>query len=131
MRLIDDRTWAVLTIWQEARGCSQDCRVAVAEVIRERMRRKFRSDGTAASTVLWPKQFSGWNARDPNRVKSAVIDDRDPIVHACMQAWDESEVPKLTRGAVYYLATNLRPMPDWADPAKCTTTLSGMAFFTD
>ena len=61
MKLFDDDALAIATIWQEAEGEPYDAKVAVGEVIRERMRRKYNSDGTIAGTVGRRFQFSAFN----------------------------------------------------------------------
>jgi spore germination cell wall hydrolase CwlJ-like protein len=114
MKLVSDDIWAVLTIWQEARGEQHSGRVAVGEVIRNRMKRNYTSDGTAAGTVLHASQFSGWNTQDPNRIKCALLDDSDPLVQDCIAAWKESETSNLTNGAVLYYALTMPKAPPWA-----------------
>lgn len=114
MLLVNDDTWAILTIWQEARGEAHEGRVAVGEVIRSRMKRHYSSDGTAAGTVLRANQFSGWNTQDPNRIKCALLDDSDPLVQDCIAAWKESATSNLTRGAVLYYARTMPKPPPWA-----------------
>lgn len=120
MRLITDRSLAVVTIMQEAAGETYAGKLAVAEVIRNRMHRKYSSDGTVAGTVLRPLQFSGWNAQDPGRVRNAKLDDDDPIVQECVKAWDEAMAGSDTvKGAVLYYNPDpkLVPVtPDWAMP---------------
>src|SRR5690242_9293677 len=77
MRLISDTALAAVTIWQEARGEAYAGKLAVAEVIRNRIKERYASDGTVAGTVIRPKQFSGWNSSDSNRIPSLQIDDGD------------------------------------------------------
>lgn len=45
--LVPDDTWAILTIIGEAAGEPYVGQLAVAEVIRNRMRQRYASDGTA------------------------------------------------------------------------------------
>ena len=119
MRLVNDDTWAVMTIWQEARNQGPDGMLAVAEVIRNRMMHKYSSDGTAAGTVLHPLQFSGWNSVDPNRIPSVGLDDQDPIVQACITAWNTAvhDATDSVNGALLYCRFDLKPIPDWI--ARC------------
>jgi spore germination cell wall hydrolase CwlJ-like protein len=115
--LVPDDIWAILTIWQEARGEMHIGRVAVGEVIRNRMKRKYTSDGTASGTVLKKFQFSGWNTDDPNRVACAKVDTDDPVVKDCVRAWLESSTSNFTSGAVLYYAKTMPKAPDWSlDP---------------
>lgn len=130
MRLVPARVWAVLTIWQEARGEDHVGRVAVAEVIRNRMAMKYASDGTVEGTVLRPYQFSGWNTKDPNRIAAAKVDSMDPIVIDCGKAWDESATSKLTKGAVLYLnPAVVNPLPAWAKQENRTAIIGSHHFY--
>jgi N-acetylmuramoyl-L-alanine amidase len=117
VRLISDDTWAALTIWQEARGEPHEGRVAVAEVIRNRMARHYQSDGTVTGTVLRPYQFSGWNTTDPNRRLAAVLDDSDLVVLACREAWRSAVAGStFAKGAVFYLnPETMATLPPWVD----------------
>lgn len=115
-QLLPEDAWAVSTIWQEARGEPYEGKVAVAEVIRNRMKKKYFSDGTVSGTVLKPHQFSGWNTKDPNREPAAKINTADPIVQACLRAWKEANEQKTehTRGATSYHAKGMKNYPSWA-----------------
>lgn len=118
MRLISDTALAVITIWQEARGEDYRGKLAVAEVIRNRMRFKYSSDGTVAGTVARSYQFSGWND-DPGDnaqlVQSLKLDDDDPIVQDCMTAWHDANMngTNVAKGATLYYNPALA-QPGWA-----------------
>jgi len=129
MRLIADYLWGVMTVWQEARGEPFGGKVAVAEVILHRAKRKFCSDGTVASTCLWPKQFSGWNDRDPNRVKAAALDTMDPGVQDCVKAWCEAadRGSNLVPGATHYYNARL-VSPPWAVGAEMVAVIGNHTF---
>ena len=116
-RLISDETWAVLTIWAEARGEVQLGRIAVAEVIRNRTAVAHLGCHTVAATVLAPYQFSCWNTRDPNRLTAALLDDADLLVRACRDAWREAEDGSaVANEALYYLNPQVvRDLPAWVD----------------
>jgi len=90
MRLITDEVLATLVIWQESRGEPYTGKVGVAEVLRNRTKLKYMSDGTMAGTVLWKQQFSGMNAGDPNRIPSFKLDDQDRVVQECFRAWEDA-----------------------------------------
>lgn len=123
MRLVEDYAWAVITIWQEAQAESYLGKVCVAEVIRNRTRMKHMSDGTVAGTVLWPMQFSGWNAHDDTpkfreRVEGAKLDTDDPVVQDCLRAWSEAMAgSNLVQGAMYYYNPRICS-PKWAEKGK-------------
>lgn len=129
MRLVSDDTWAILTIWQEARGETQAGRVAVAEVIRNRTKQRYSSDGTVAGTVLAPLQFSGWNVHDPNRIPSALIDEGDPAVRGCIEAWTTAVTGSDTvHGAVLYFNPAV-VTPVWAATCKRVATVGNHEFY--
>ena len=119
MRLISDTALAAITIWQEARGEPYAGKLAVAEVIRNRMRARYASDGTVAGTVLGPRQFSGWNSGDLNRIPSLKIDDSDRIVADCVRAWSEAAEKNtgVAKGALLYYAPALA-LPPWAEACR-------------
>jgi len=118
MRMISEDALAVVTIMQEAAGEPYKGKVAVAEVIVNRMKAKYASDGTVAGTVLRPYQFSGWNTKDPGRIRNIMIDDTDHVVQECINAWEQAKHGSNTvQGAVLYLNKSLvDPLPEWAMP---------------
>lgn len=104
---------AVRTLWQEARGETGAGREAVAHVLWNRLRTG-RWGPTLASVCLAPLQFSGWNARDPNRMAAAVLSDDDPVLGACRAVLEAAEeAPDPTGGALYYYALSIPP-PVWS-----------------
>lgn len=131
MKIISPDALAVVTIFQEAQGEVYLGKVAVAEVIRERMRRNYSSDGTVAGTVLRPWQFSGFNTDDPNRVRSFNIDDSNPIVIECIRAWNESRSTNYSKQAVLYCNLAIIKRPAWAIEAKKVAVIGAHSFFKD
>lgn len=91
MRLILDDSLGAVCVFQEAEGEPYLGKVAVAEVIQRRAKRKFMSDGTVTGTVLRRLQFSGMNSDSPNRIRSFKIDTDDPVVSDCVKAWEEAK----------------------------------------
>ena len=131
-RLVSDDVWAVMTIWQEARGEAYAGKLAVAEVIRNRTRQRFQSAGSVASTVLARYQFSGWNTGEVNRIPAALLDDTAPAVAECRRAWAEAQAGSDTvHGAVFYLNPKLVPsLPAWASAAKRVARVGAHDFYT-
>lgn len=127
-RLISDEALAICTLWQEARGEAFEGKVAVGEVIRNRMKERHR--WSVAQVVLEPLQFSGWNAKDVNRIFSAMIDDEDPIVIECREAWERSATSDLTEGATLYFAPKLA-QPGWAARATFTVEIGAHRFYRE
>lgn len=122
VRLISEDALAIVTIAQEAEGEPYIGKVAVAEVIRNRMNRKYASDGTVSGTVLRPLQFSGWNAKDPGRLRTVRSDTTDIVIQQCVRAWEEAKAGSdVVRGAVlYYNPSLVTETPDWALPDSAT-----------
>jgi hypothetical protein len=130
LRLISDDVFGKTTCWQEARGESHKGKVMVCEVIRTRTSLKLYSDGTVAGTVLFPFQFSGWNADDPNWRPSLVLDDSDPVVADCALAWSESETTNYSKGATHYV--NLaHGRPSWANSMQLVAVEDHHTFFKE
>jgi spore germination cell wall hydrolase CwlJ-like protein len=120
LRLISDDILAWITIWQESRGEPDEGKLAVAEVIWNRMRTRYSSDGTVAGTVLRPWQFSGMNTDDPNRIPAFKLDSDNPIVQACRNAWDLAKAGSNTvNKAVLYLNPKVVPkLPAWVAKSR-------------
>lgn len=131
---IDANDLAIVTIWQEARGESYAGKLAVAQVIRNRMLKQYQSDGTVAGTVLRPYQFSGWNTEDGSRVSSALVDrDKDGYIH-CKEAWFESSSTLYPLfPAVLFHSTHMDKFPYWAkaETVDHLMTIGNHAFYTD
>jgi spore germination cell wall hydrolase CwlJ-like protein len=130
MRVVDEDKWAIMTIAGEALGEPLIGKVAVAEVIRNRMARGYASDGTIIGTVLRAKQFSMWD--DKARLLAARIDDEHPKVQECIKAWELSATSNVTNGAVLY-HTIMIETPYWAkaDTVKEVKTIHRHRFYTD
>jgi spore germination cell wall hydrolase CwlJ-like protein len=103
--------------------------LGVAEVIRNRCRMHYASDGSVASTVLWPLQFSGWNAKDGNRIVSARLDDLDPVVVQCQEAWRMAQAGSNTvLNAVLYCNDAL-VSPSWLARSRATAVIGHHTFY--
>lgn len=130
VRLVDDDHWAILTIVGEALSEPLEGKIAVGEVIRNRMRRGYASDHTVIGTVLFPKQFSMWD--DRARFVAAHADDEHPSVQECIQAWKLSATSNVTGGAVLYHTTMIQK-PWWATrpSVKVLKTIGRHIFYND
>ena len=119
-----------MTIAGEALGEPLIGKIAVAEVIRNRMKRGYASDGTVIGTVLRAKQFSMWD--DKARLLAARIDDEHPKVQDCVKAWELSATSNVTNGAVLYHTIMIDP-PKWASApsVKVATTIHRHRFYHD
>lgn len=119
------------TLWQEARGEPYAGQNAVAHVLWNRVR-DGRWGSTLASVCLWPLQFSGWNARDPNRVASAVIRDDDPTLLSLLAILDNAETGlDPTKGATHYYSTSMQTPPTWIQGATYCGQFGRQKFYKD
>jgi N-acetylmuramoyl-L-alanine amidase len=137
MRILSDDNLAAMNAWIEARGESFEGLVAVCEVMRNRMRQvKWDKDGdksaSVAEVVLAPYQFSGWNTKDPNRLKALVLDDQDPGFQRALRAWQYSATSNLVKGAtMYYNPKVITTPPAWAKPELRLATVGSHEFFRE
>lgn len=128
MRLIPDSVLGIVCLFQEAEGECYEGKVAVAEVILRRTRRKYMSDGTITGTVLRRLQFSGMNHDAPNRVRSFKIDTDDDTVKECLKAWAQAEAgSNLSGGAMHYYNPSLCD-PSWAKGAEVVVEVGNHRF---
>lgn len=135
---------AIATIRGEADGEPFEGKVAVAKVLRNRMRLKYASDGTVAGTVLRPQQFSMWNTDDPNRIRTANLDSEDLLSAEAHRAWSLSKkqdfLPLLNNAVLYHTAAapivGGKPLPwppRWAKSpqVKAVARLGAHIFYED
>lgn len=122
---LPDRIVLALTVWGEARGEPVQGQVAVACVVRNRLKRVTHAVATWRGVCLAPWQFSCFNADDPNS---------GPIARAAVTLMTAALTPELaqalwiadgviagavmdnTGGATHYLTSTLlkaKP-PSWA-----------------
>lgn len=131
MKLIDESALAIMTIWQEARGESYEGKLAVGEVLRNRIIKRVHSDGTIIGTCLKPYQFSGYNTNDPNRIPAFRLDSEDKLVSECKKAWEESGKTSLVKGATMYYNPDVPGIktPEWAKEEKFVTKIGHHYFY--
>ena len=130
--MIPDELWGALCIFAEARSEPFEGQVAVGCVIRNRMARKYASDGTVTSTVWWPKQFSWTNSTDGQRTRVLRADENDPAWRVAVKAWEESAFSRAVGDAVLYYADWISA-PDWAHApgVKPVRQIGRHRFFTE
>jgi N-acetylmuramoyl-L-alanine amidase len=128
MRLIADYLFGVVTVFQEAEGEPYEGKVAVAEVILRRMRRKYMSDGTVVGTCLRRLQFSGWNSDSANRIRSLKIDTSNPVADECVRAWVEADKGSdLVPDCLHYFNARI-VSPPWAKDAEIVAVIGNHTF---
>lgn len=131
MRVISDDTIAALNIYMEARGEPFEGKVAVAEVMRNRLKNGTWGK-TIAQVVLAPYQFSGWNTKDPNRIKAMNLDDSDPQYQECLKAWQTAKSnTNFTKGALFYYNPRVVTTPPaWATSPKLLAKIGNHQFYS-
>lgn len=126
-----DDEWAIMTIVGEAASEPFEGQLAVANVIRERMKRKYNSDGTIVGTVLARRQFSMWD--DHARLYVARLEPDDKSWAIAVNAWADSRVRVIVPDAVLYHTVQLSPKPRWADApgVEVVDTIKNHIFYSD
>jgi hypothetical protein len=124
-----------LAVWREARGEPRLAKLAVAHVILNRMADR-RWPDTAVEVVTQPRQFSAFNANDPNATKFPT-----PKQTADWAAWLEGcdvvgslnegpSGPDPTSGANHYESiADVALMPGWALPERITCRAGKLRFY--
>ena len=128
MKLFQNDNLATANIWAEARGELFEGKCAVGEVMRNRMKLKYFSNGTVADTIFRAKQFSGFNDDNPWRHEIFELDDSDQLVRDCFRAWTMSETTGFARGAVLYCNLAIAT-PVWAIPGDLVATVGKHSFY--
>jgi len=130
----DETTLLAMLIWGEARGQRDEVKIAVASVVRNRVRHPESAWGkTLRSVILAPYQFSCFNRSDPNRPQLL-----SPTTHDVPTAWARcyraanlvlagaALDPSL--GADHYFDVSIAP-PAWAAPERRTAALGRLLFY--
>jgi len=138
---VTDKHWIALTIWGENRSGSTAGRLAVADVIRNRFT-SGRWGGTYEAVCTAPKQFSCWNATDPNLVALKAIIVRiengqtwaDPVLAECEWIADgllrDVIRPQFKERPTHYYAAAMPQPPSWAKAGTFVGERSGHLFFS-
>lgn len=118
---------AALTIYLEARGESFAGKMAVAAVIRNRMKLKYHSDGTVKGTVLKRKQFQPWNRQQPHQVFANFNKRR---MQDSLLAWRlVQDGRNVVDGAVLFYNPQIAQTPLWAKVGTRVATIGGHEFY--
>lgn len=103
------------TLWGEARGEGRVGMEAVASVILNRAASPGWWGDDIESVCLKNRQFSCWNADDPNRQKLLDVTDKDDAFKQAQSvAWlaIDGSLPDITNGATHYHTRDI--VPYWA-----------------
>jgi hypothetical protein len=133
-----ERVIAARTVYGEARGEPLEGKIAVAWVIRNRVRADLHGDGKpdwwgedVISVCHKRWQFSCWNGGDPNLRAIAMIQPHDPLWLECLKAVDlvdSDGAPDPTGGATHYHAA-LITTPHWAAGRTPTAQIGRHLFY--
>ena len=118
---------AALTIYLEARGESFAGKMAVAAVIRNRMKMRYHSDGTVKGTVLKYKQFQPWNRQQPHQV---LVNFNKRRMQDSLLAWRlVQDGRNVVDGAVLFYNPRIARTPQWAKVGQKVATIGGHEFY--
>ena len=118
---------AALTIYLEARGESFAGKLAVAAVIRNRMKMKYQSDGTVKGTVLKYRQFQPWNRQRPHQV---LVNLNNRRMQDSILAWQlVQDGRNVVGGAVLFYNPRIARTPRWAQVGRKVATIGGHEFY--
>lgn len=120
-----NRFMLALCVWREARGETQRGRRLVAQTIKNRVGDK-RWPKDFVAVILQPKQFSSFNADDPNAVQFPHVDDAQWA--ACVTAADDvfmATEPFTTANHYHVIGLS----PDWRNDTKVVATEGHHVFY--
>ena len=119
-----------LCAWREARGCNEDAIIGVLQTIANRATHPtihWWGKGFE-EVVLKAKQFSSFNADDPNAVKFPSVD--DPQFKQILSLTDRvimKQIPDPTGGATHY--HDKSAAPSWAEHMERCATIGPFTFY--
>jgi hypothetical protein len=125
------------TLWGEARGEKRAGRVAVAWVVLNRVRAQKKAYGlTIEAVCLKPKQFSCWNANDPNLPKLKKVTSTDAVFAECLAIASDAVMNRLTppdptHGAKHYHTDPIPKPPKWSMGKVPSARIGRHVFFND
>lgn len=133
----DDRAQAIdvlaRTIWGEARGQPIEGQEAVANVVMNRVRKRRKAWGlTVESVCKAPKQFSCWNANDPNLPKLKKVDASNIAFSACLDIARRAvngDLGDRTFCSTHYHTSNVRP--NWSVNHTHVVQIGSHLFFNN
>ncbi len=123
------------TLWGEARGEGERGMRAVASVIENRLRTRYRGKTSATSVCQDPWQFSCWLASDPNHdklLRVPLVPDV-PYGMACSIARElaAGALVDITSGARHYFDTSMPTPPNWAIGHTPCASIGSFKFYND
>jgi spore germination cell wall hydrolase CwlJ-like protein len=134
LKLFDPEILATGCIWTEAQGEALEGKLSVGEVLRQRMKQHYSSDGTVAGTVCRSYQFSAMNDDRQNNallLRMLQLDCHDPIVIQCREAWRESAFTDYSNGAVLYHGDYMKVFPEWVVRCRVVAHVGKHIFYVE
>jgi spore germination cell wall hydrolase CwlJ-like protein len=150
--MMDDTTLLALCIWSEAAGEPDEGKAAVAQVVMNRMARRYQSDATLVGTVLHPLAFSGFwfdfhgdsyvrvahtlddakaraEAMLPHAMRQAVWPECYAIAAAALDGKPVLQNASLDNAVLYLNPKILKHLPVWASSDKLAATVGRHQFY--
>lgn len=118
------------TIYGEARGECHEGQLAVGLVILNRyVSKKWFAGKTVADTCLKARQFSCWNAEDPNSEKIKNLSDSELSKYKAIASYllANMECIDITNGATHYHTKKINPV--WARGKKPCAVIGNHIFY--
>lgn len=120
------------TLYGEARGESDEGRIAVAWVVKNRAARPSWWGRDIAGVCTAPYQFSCWNKNDPNREKLISLSPADPLYQDLSNIASKvvyGEIPDPTNGATHYKVRGTKASWDHATAGMVPVSIGHHDFY--
>jgi spore germination cell wall hydrolase CwlJ-like protein len=113
----------------EARGEGDEGMRAVMHTVMNRLS-GLPHGSSISDVVLAPKQFSAWNAGNPNRefMENVNLDENESLIDMAEKVISKRDLDP-TGGATHYFAPGEIEAPGWAGKMEKTATVGGHEFF--
>jgi N-acetylmuramoyl-L-alanine amidase len=123
------------TVWGEARNQSALGQAAVVWVVRNRQQWHPTWRGKSLTAICQArKQFSCWNANDPNLPLMQALNYTMPLFAECLTiviGVMRDTIPCPVGQATHYHTTALHPKPLWAQDQPIKVTIGDHVFYED
>ena len=131
---LEDIMICARTVYGEARGETLLSKRAVAHVMINRWRGtggQWKRDHTLGAACLRWRQFSAWNANDPNREKMQEVDLSSKSFRECLRAVLEALDARAdpTHGATHYKTAAVNPR--WARNKVSVVSIGSHEYFNN
>ena len=120
------------TIYGEARGENEETRMAVANVVMNRVKDPKWWGKTVKEVCLVRKQFSCFNFGDPNFVELVSVTIKNKVFQECFgiaYSVIKEYIPDNTNGATHYHNKNIDTV--WDDKMAMTLKLDKLLFYNE